>query len=111
MASPLVAAGTYSKAEARRWFVDADQAIGWAEDRLLGPARSVSSKEIPLERLALAAGLSEDELASLRRSLRRAELNADEVLFREGEPATSSTCWLAGPYRSSSTVAVSNGAS
>lgn len=81
----LVAAGTYSKAEARRWFVDADQAIGWAEDRLLGPARSVSSKEIPLERLALAAGLSEDELASLRRSLRRAELNADEVLFREGE--------------------------
>lgn len=82
----LVAAGTYSKAEARRWFVDADQAIGWAEDRLLGPARSVSSKEIPLERLALAAGLSEDELASLRRSLRRAELNADEVLFREGEP-------------------------
>ena len=82
----LVAAGTFSKPEARRWFVDADQAIGWAEDRLLGPARSASSKEIPLERLALAAGLSEDELASLRRSLRRAELNADEVLFREGEP-------------------------
>jgi MFS superfamily sulfate permease-like transporter/CRP-like cAMP-binding protein len=82
----LVAAGTFANPEARRWFGDADHAIGWAEDRLLGTARSVSSKEIPLERLALAAGLGEDELASLRRSLRRAELDADEVLFREGEP-------------------------
>jgi MFS superfamily sulfate permease-like transporter len=82
----LVAAGTFANADARRWFVDADQAIGWAEDRLLGPARGVSSQEIPFERLALAAGLNEDERASLRRSLRRAELNADEVLFREGEP-------------------------
>jgi MFS superfamily sulfate permease-like transporter len=82
----LVAAGTFTQPEARRWFVDADQAIGWAEDQLLGTARNVSSREIPFERLALAAGLNEQELASLRRSLRRAELNPDEVLFREGEP-------------------------
>lgn len=82
----LVAAGTYSKPEARGWFVDADQAIGWAEDRLLGTTRSISSEEIPFERLALAAGLSGDELVSLRRLLRRAELKANEVLFREGEP-------------------------
>jgi len=82
----LAAAGTFAAPEMRRWFVDADQAIGWAEDRLLGVSRSAAPEEIPFERLALAAGLDEAELASLRRSLRRAELDADEVLFREGEP-------------------------
>jgi MFS superfamily sulfate permease-like transporter len=82
----LVAAGTFATPETRRWFVDADQAIGWAEGRLLGTERSASLKEVPFERLALAAGLNAAELASLQRLLRRAELDADEVLFREGEP-------------------------
>jgi MFS superfamily sulfate permease-like transporter len=82
----LAAAGTFAAPEMRRWFVDADQAIGWAEDRLLAVSRSAAPEEIPFERLALAAGLDAAELASLRRSLRRAELDADEVLFREGEP-------------------------
>jgi MFS superfamily sulfate permease-like transporter len=82
----LVAAGTFAAPETRRWFVDADQALGWAEDRLLGTDRGASLMEVPFERLALAAGLDAGELASLRRSLQRAELNADEVLFREGDP-------------------------
>lgn len=82
----LVAAGTFSVTATRHWFIDADHAIGWAEDRLLGAKRGTAPEEIPLERLALAAGLSADELAALRGLLQRTELDADEVLFREGEP-------------------------
>jgi CRP-like cAMP-binding protein/anti-anti-sigma regulatory factor len=82
----LVAAGTFVSPASRHWFVDADQAVEWAEDRLLGAERRALFEEIPLERLDLAAGLSPDELHAVRRLLRRAELNPDEVLFREGEP-------------------------
>jgi MFS superfamily sulfate permease-like transporter len=82
----LVAAGAFVSPAARRWFVDADQAVEWAEDRLLGSERRTVLGEIPLERLDLADGLDPEELNALRRLLRRAELNPDEVLFREGEP-------------------------
>jgi CRP-like cAMP-binding protein len=81
----LVAAGAFVSPAARRWFVDADQAVEWAEDRLLGSERRTLLGEIPLERLDLADGLDPEELSALRRLLRRAELNPDEVLFREGE--------------------------
>ncbi|HSD54029.1 MAG TPA: SulP family inorganic anion transporter [Burkholderiales bacterium] len=81
----LVAAGTFVSPATRRWFVDADQAVEWAEDRLLGAQRALL-KEIPLERLDLAAGLDPGELRAMRRLLRRAELNPEEVLFSEGEP-------------------------
>jgi CRP-like cAMP-binding protein/anti-anti-sigma regulatory factor len=82
----LLAAGTFVAPGSRRWFADADQALEWAEDRLLGAKERALFKEIPLERLDLAAGLDPDELRALRRLLRRAELNPDEVLFSEGEP-------------------------
>jgi CRP-like cAMP-binding protein/anti-anti-sigma regulatory factor len=81
----LVAAGAFVSPAARRWFADADQAVEWAEDQLLGTERRASITEIPFERLDLAAGLDPDELGTLRRLLRRAELNPDEILFREGE--------------------------
>jgi CRP-like cAMP-binding protein len=43
-------------------------------------------REIPLDRLLLTDGLEPAELEVLRPLLRRREIDADEVLFREGEP-------------------------
>ncbi len=82
----LVAYGTFADPAARHWFADADQAIEWAERRLLGSIDSFSQQEIPLERLAFAAGLDGGEIEALRQVLRRKELDPGETLFREGEP-------------------------
>jgi MFS superfamily sulfate permease-like transporter len=82
----LVAYGTFADPAARHWFADADQAIEWAERRLLGSRDSFSPQEIPLERLAFAAGLDGGEIGALRQALRRKELDPGETLFREGEP-------------------------
>ncbi len=81
----LVAYGTFVAPDARRWFVDADRAIEWAERRLLRELERGPRREIPLEHLVLTADLDAAELEVLRPLLRRRELNADEVLFREGE--------------------------
>ena len=82
----LVAYGTFTDPAARNWFADADQALEWAERRVLGSIDSFSPREIPLERLAFAAGLDGGETDALRRALRRKELDPGETLFREGEP-------------------------
>ena len=82
----LVAYGTFADPAARHWFADADQAIEWAERRLLGSIDSFSPQEIPLERLAFAAGLDGGEIEALRQAVRRKELDPGETLFREGEP-------------------------
>ena len=81
----LVASGTFLSHETRRWFVDADRAIEWAERRLLREVEHGSRREIPLEQLAFTAGLDAAELEVVRELLRRQELDPDEVLFREGE--------------------------
>jgi CRP-like cAMP-binding protein len=82
----LVAYGVFTDPAGRNWFADADQAIEWAERRLLGSIDSFSASEIPLERLAFAAELDAGELDTLRQALRRKELDPGETLFREGEP-------------------------
>jgi sulfate permease, SulP family len=81
----LVASGTFLSHETRRWFVDADRAIEWAERRLLREVEHGPRREIPLEQLAFTAGLDAAELEVVRELLRRQELDPDEVLFREGE--------------------------
>ncbi len=43
------------------------------------------SCELPIENLAICAGLDPGELEILRRLFRRQELNATDVLFREGD--------------------------
>jgi MFS superfamily sulfate permease-like transporter len=85
LGSALLASGTFLAQETRRWFVDADRAIEWAELRLLREAEHGPRREIPLEQLTLMAGLDQAELAIVREQLKRQELNPDEVLFREGE--------------------------
>jgi sulfate permease, SulP family len=84
----LVAYGTFLAPDARRWFVDADRAIEWAERRLLREIERGPRGEIPFEHLVLTADLDAAELEVLRQLLRRRELDADEVLFREGEAGT-----------------------
>ncbi len=42
-------------------------------------------RELPIEQLSLAAGLEPKELEILKHLLRRQELNATDVLFREGD--------------------------
>jgi MFS superfamily sulfate permease-like transporter len=82
----LVAYGAFADPAARHWFADADQALEWAERGILGSGDTFSPPEIPLERLAFAAGLDGGELEALRGALRRKELDPGETLFREGEP-------------------------
>ena len=81
----LVASGTFLSHETRRWFIDADRAIEWAERRLLREVEHGPRREIPLEELALMTGLDAQEVALVREQLRRQELDPDEILFREGE--------------------------
>jgi SulP family sulfate permease len=80
----LAAYGTFAAERARRWFADADQAIEWAEQQLLG--ERAAAGELPLERLTLGEGLEPGELSVLRALLRREEIAAGQSLFREGEP-------------------------
>ena len=82
----LIASGTFLSHETRRWFVDADRAIEWAERRLLREGEHGPRREIALEQLALTSGLDAEELELMRELLKRQELDPDEVLFREGEP-------------------------
>jgi SulP family sulfate permease len=81
----LIASGTFRAKEGRPWFVDADRAIEWSERRLLGDTASSVHREIPFEHLALTTGLDAAEIDTLRHFLRRRELDAEEILFREGE--------------------------
>jgi len=81
----LIASGAFLSHAARRWFVDADRAIEWAERRRLREVEHGPHREIPFEHLVLTSGLDADELKLVRELLRRQELDADEILFREGQ--------------------------
>ncbi|MBF0392267.1 MAG: cyclic nucleotide-binding domain-containing protein, partial [Alphaproteobacteria bacterium] len=73
-------------ADAARWFPDLDAALEWAEDALL--ARHPTGDrpgEIALAHSCLATGLAADDLRHLAGRLRRCELPAGAVLFRQGE--------------------------
>jgi sulfate permease, SulP family len=85
----LLTYGTFGGKERRNWFRDADRAIEWAECQLLGDTETATHREIPLEQITLASGLDARELELLRRGLERRELDAEEILFHEGEPGSA----------------------
>ncbi len=86
-ARALHAFGAFLAAADTRWFADADQALEFAERRVLDDAGALpDSVEWPVETLPLFADLTADEAATLGRRLERHTLAAGEVLFREGEP-------------------------
>jgi SulP family sulfate permease len=67
-------------------FSDADRALEWAENHLIGAVRSEEAKagEYPLAQLDLLAGFSEQERERFGALLARREYAAGEVVFREG---------------------------
>jgi len=69
------------------WFEDVDRALEAAERGLIGDeVGDTAAQELPLEATSLLEGLSASELESVRVHLERRELEAGEILFREGDP-------------------------
>jgi sulfate permease, SulP family len=70
-----------------RLFADTDAALEWAEDRLLEVAGLTSGlgDELNVDQFSIAGGFSPEENAQLLGAIRRRELPAGTVLFREGD--------------------------
>ncbi|HSD40631.1 MAG TPA: sodium-independent anion transporter [Burkholderiales bacterium] len=107
----LVAAGTFVSPASRRWFVDADRALEWAEDRLLGA-----------ERRALLGGFRSSGSTSSRGwtptnsglcgawSCERSSTRT-KCFSARASPAIGSTCSPAAPCRSWSAAAIGSAGS
>ena len=71
-----------------RVFVDNDQALEWAEDRIilaeLGDIES--GAEFPFAQLDIFSGMSASELEIVKAMLSRRVYARDEIVFREGDP-------------------------
>jgi anti-anti-sigma factor len=69
-------------------FADADHALEWAENHLLGTLRPAEAAvgEYPFEQLSLLARFTAEERKQFRTLLKRREYDAGEILFREGAP-------------------------
>jgi len=67
-------------------FADADYALEWAENHLVGTLRpgEAAVGEYPFERLALLARFTAGEREEFRGLLKRREYAAGEIVFREG---------------------------
>jgi glutaminase len=76
-------------AETTLSFVDADTALEWCEDRLLGPAGVLEHDEAHagLERFDLLVGLGNAELSAIERVLDVRTVAAGTTVIREGEVA------------------------
>ena len=71
----------------QHWFADADQAVEAAEQRLLADAGlAITDAEVALDDCALLQGLSTEQRSRLRRELVLRHLQAQELLFRQGDP-------------------------
>jgi len=82
----LLALGMARTVPPEHWFRDLDRAMEWAEDQLLEADRFEDAPELPLGQMTLFAGLGEEELEVVSRSLERRELRHGEVVFQEGDP-------------------------
>jgi anti-anti-sigma factor len=86
----LIDMGVVEALGVERTFPDRDQALEWAEDRLIaahgGPPRS--SDEIEPEKLDLFAHFTSSERAAVLRRLERREYRRGDTVAREGEPGT-----------------------
>lgn len=70
----------------RRWFSDADKALGWVERKTLAREHAGSDEELPLSRIMLLEKLSAGDIATVAALLVRREMPRGQVLFREGDP-------------------------
>ncbi|MGB8437540.1 MAG: SulP family inorganic anion transporter [Burkholderiales bacterium] len=79
--------GTFVGRPRTDWFEDIDRALEAAELGLLADhTETGSGDELPLQTSSLLAGLGPDDCARVCACLDRQELDAGEILFREGEP-------------------------
>jgi CRP-like cAMP-binding protein len=71
-----------------RVFGHIDRALEWAEERLLEAEASdrAAGHETPLERAGIFAGLVPEDLAMIKRHLRRTASDKGQTLFSEGDP-------------------------
>jgi MFS superfamily sulfate permease-like transporter len=68
-------------------FADTDAAVEWAEDQLIVGSRSGAgfSEEVPLDRLAVLAGLTAAERELVGRTLERRVYQRGDIVIKEGE--------------------------
>jgi sulfate permease, SulP family len=79
--------GTFVGRPRTDWFEDTDRALEAAELGLLADeAETASGEELPLQASSLLAGLGPEDCARVCACLDRQELDAGEILFREGAP-------------------------
>jgi glutaminase len=79
-------------------FLDADAALEWCEDRLLGPASIPDQNEThaALDRFDLLAGLGDAEMAAIELAASVCTVEAGTVVIREGDVADEMYFLLAG---------------
>jgi SulP family sulfate permease len=82
----LIAHDTFRDHELRLWFRDADQAVEWAESRILAARGDIERETLPLAAFTLLEGLGPEQLARIEHFFVRRECGAREVLFQEGDP-------------------------
>lgn len=68
-------------------FTDADAALEWCEDRLIGAAATGLATRFSLGELAIFAGLDKEEIKLLERVVKAQVYEAGDVIIREGDPA------------------------
>ena len=86
-AAILADSGVLDAVTPDRVFGHVDRALEWAEERLLQTEASdrASDSETPLERASIFAGLTSEEVAVIKRHLRRTESEKGRTVFGEGE--------------------------
>jgi len=79
-------AGVFNQRHHSDWFDDADRALEWAENQLLGQAKAWDvDRELAIEEFALLKGLSAAELDYMKPYLDRQLFPARAALYHEGQ--------------------------
>ena len=88
-------------------FADADHALEWAENHLVGRLRPAEAAggEYPFEQLGLLARFTAKEREQFRALLQRREYAAGEILFREGAAGDELYIIVSGSASAKLTVA------
>lgn len=87
----LLARGLPNWLPISNWFPDLDSALEYAEGRLLVRYgwEDAAFEGLALERSDLASGLAKEQLAVLKEYMVVRRVNADDTLFRKGDPGNS----------------------
>ena len=82
----LMAHDTFRDPDLRLWFRDADQAVEWAERKILEELGFAEHAAVPLAAFPLLDGLTAAQLTRIEHHFVRRECTAGEVLFQENDP-------------------------